>query len=262
MTVRLFKSQEEKHELAAAETAFQQFIGALGTADPDGARGLVEAFKANPQISVLGNKERRKLSEQAFEQYAATVLADDHLTEDEEAAFSDVAEAMGFTQAAFEANPIHTRFQVAKLNDGRLPVVQSPRLMAKKGEVVHLETAAALMKEVAIHEWRGGSQGVSFRVAKGVRYRVGATRGHLVTVGTQLQVADEGTLSVTSQRVAYLGNRKTVDMPYSRLMGMNLYSDGIQFSLSNRQNAPLFRISMTTDVLGALINAAMQAAET
>jgi len=43
---------------------------------------------------------------------------------------------------------------------------------------------------------------------------------------------------------------------------MNLYSDGIQFSLSSRQNAPLFRISMSTDVLGALINAAMQASET
>jgi hypothetical protein len=118
------------------------------------------------------------------------------------------------------------------------------------------------MKEVAVHEWRGGSQGVSFRVAKGVRYRVGATRGHLVTVGTELQIADQGILSITSKRVAYLGDRKTVDMPYTRLMGMNLYSDGIQFSLSNRQTAPLFRISMSTDVLGALINAAMQASET
>jgi hypothetical protein len=259
--VRFFKSQEEKQELATAEAAFQQFTAALGTADPDGARQLVEAFKANPQIVVLGDKERRQLGEKAFEQYAETVLADDHLTADEEEAFSEVAEAMGLTQAAFEANPIHTRFQVAKLNDGRLPFVESPKLMAKKGEDVHLETTAALMKEVAVHEWRGGSQGVSFRVAKGVRYRVGATRGHLVTVGTELQVADQGVLSITSQRVAYLGDRKTLDMPYARLMGMNLYSDAIQFSLSNRQNAPLFRVSMSTDVLGALINAAMQAAQ-
>ena len=38
-----------------------------------------------------------------------------------------------------------------------------------------LETSAALMKEVAVREWRGASQGVSFRVAKGVRYRVGSS---------------------------------------------------------------------------------------
>jgi hypothetical protein len=256
--VRLFKSQEEKQELAAAEAAFQQFTTALVTVDPGGARQLAAEFEANPQISALGDKERRQLGEKAIGQYAATVLADDHLTADEEDAFAKVAEAMGLTQAAFEANPIYTRFQVAKLNDGRLPVVDSPKLMAQKGEVVHLETSAALMKEVAIHEWRGGSQGVSFRVAKGVRYRVGAMRGHLVTVGTELQVADTGILSITSQRAVFLGERKTVEIPYSKLLGMNMFSDAISFSLSNRQNAPLIKLGMSTDVMAALLNAAIQ----
>ena len=92
--------------------------------------------------------------------------------------------------------------------------------MEKRGEIVHLETPAALMHEVAVREWRGGSQGVSFRVAKGVRYHVGSTRGHLVTVGTQLQNADTGVLSVTNRGAAFLGRRKTVDMPYTKLMGM------------------------------------------
>jgi hypothetical protein len=115
------------------------------------------------------------------------------------------------------------------------------------------------MKEVAVREWRGGSAGVSFRVAPGVRYRVGNTHGHTVTVGTQLQVADSGSLAVTNQRCAYLGNRKTIDMPFAKLLGMHLYTDGISFSLSNRQNAPLIKVTMNTDVLGALINAAMQA---
>src|SRR5207249_9377954 len=117
-----------------------------------------------------------------------------------------------------------------------------------------------LMKEVAVREWRGGSQGVSFRIAKGVRYRVGTMRGQMVTVGTQLQIADTGVLAITNQRVVYLGARKTIDMPYSKLIGMQLYSDAIGFSLSNRQNAPLVRVTMNTDVLGALLNAAVQAA--
>jgi hypothetical protein len=47
------------------------------------------------------------------------------------------------------------RLVVAKVNDGRLDAVESPRLMTKKGEVVHLETEAALMKEVVLREWRG-----------------------------------------------------------------------------------------------------------
>ena len=84
--------------------------------------------------------------------------------------------------------------------------------------------------------------------------------GHMVTIGTQLQVADTGVLAITNQRAVYLGSRKTVDMPYAKLLGMQLYSDAISFSLSNRVNAPLIKVTMNTDVLGALLNAAVQAA--
>jgi hypothetical protein len=261
--VKLFKSQEEKQQIAGAEAGFQQFISSLGDADPDGARALAASFQKTPGIAALGPRARRKLSEVAFRQYAEQVLADDHLTADEEAAFFEVAEAIGWSDADIESSDLYTRLQIAKLNDGRLPSLDAAdlHLIPKKGEVVHGETAAALLHEVAVREWRGGSQGVSIRVAKGVRYRVGATRGRLVTVGTQLQVADTGVLSVTSKRVAYLGARKTLDMPYTKVMGIDLYSDAIRFSLSNRQNAPIFRITIDSDLLGALINAAMQVAD-
>ena len=37
-----------------------------------------------------------------------------------------------------------------------------------------------------------------------------------------------------------------------------MFSDAISFSLSNRQNAPLIKVAMSTDVLAALLNAAIQ----
>jgi len=39
---------------------------------------------------------------------------------------------------------------------------------------------------------------------------------------------------------------------------MNMYADAISFSLSNRQNAPLIKLGMSTDVVAALLNAAIQ----
>jgi len=259
--MKLFKSAEEKQAIAEAESAFAELTAALGAASAEEATQLVADFEASGRAAALGDRDRTKLGEAAFRKYADSALADDHLTAEEEEALDAVAGALGVSQADMERNAdLFVRLQIAKLNDGRLPVVEQPRLIAKKGEIVHLETAAALMKEVAVREWRGASQGLSFRVAKGVRYRVGATRGHLVTVGTQLQVADTGFLAVTSSRVAYLGDRKTLDMPYARLMGMHLYADAIQFSLSNRQTAPLVRVTINTDVLGALLNAAISAA--
>jgi hypothetical protein len=256
--VKLFKSSTEKQEIAEAETAFRDIIGGLSTNDLSRTGELAKKLQGNADLAVLGKRERRKLGEQAFVQYANNALADDHLTENEEDALAALAEALGFEQEDFERHDLYTRLQVAKLNDGRLPVTETPTLMTKRDEVVHLETSAALMKEVAVREWRGGSQGVSFRVAKGVRYRVGSSRGHMVTLGTQLQIADTGLLAITNQRAAFLGGRKTVEMPYSKLIGMQVYSDGISFSLSNRQNAPLIKVTINTDVLAALLNAAMQ----
>ncbi|HVM58454.1 MAG TPA: hypothetical protein VMT74_13400 [Gaiellaceae bacterium] len=257
--MRLFKSDEEKQ----AEDEFRRFADALATADPAHAAVLVDGFRAGGLPEMLSARDRKKLGGAAFERYAEASLADDHLTAEEEETLAKVADAVGLGQQDLEARgDLYVRLQVAKINAGRLPVVEAPHLMAKQNEVVHFETSAALMKEVAVREWRGGSQGVSFRIAKGVRYRVGATRGHIVTVGTQLQVADTGVLAITSQRIAYLGSRKTLDMPFSKLMGMELYSDGVRLSLSNRQSAPLFKVTCSTDVLGALLNAAAQEVQT
>jgi len=56
-----------------------------------------------------------------------------------------------------------------------------------------------------------------------------------------LQVADIGVLAVTSQRIAYMGN-KTIEMKYDKLMTIDVFSDGVRVHVSNRQNAPLFKV--------------------
>jgi hypothetical protein len=57
-----------------------------------------------------------------------------------------------------------------------------------------------------------------------------------------------------------MGSLKTVDMPYSKLVNLTVYSDGIVFHVSNRANAPLFTIAGGTDVVAAVVNAAAQRA--
>jgi hypothetical protein len=257
--VKLFRSTEEKQRTAQAEQTFRDAIARLGASDPAAAAQTIARLQT--AAAALGGRARKRLGEQAVVRYAEHVLADDRLSEAEENTLGTLAEAVGFDHADLARHALATRLQIARLNDGRLPSVESSQLIPKPGEIVHLETSAALMKEVSVREWRGGSQGVSFRVAKGVRYRVGATRGRLVTVGTQLQVDDVGVLSVTNHRVAFLGARKTVDMPYTRIIGMHQYADAISFSLSNRQTAPLIKVTLDTDVLAALLNAAIHESE-
>jgi len=115
---------------------------------------------------------------------------------------------------------------VARANDGRLPVIEEPHVMVAPGELVHLELPAALTKAVVKREFRGGSSGVGFRVARGMSVRTGAMRGRSVVVGTSIENVDQGILAITSQRTLFSGSRKTIECKHSKLVGLQVYTDG------------------------------------
>jgi hypothetical protein len=258
--VRLFQSKEKKQEAEAARSSYAEFALAAASSEPEQARALAATFKQNPTIASLSDKERRELGGEAFRTYADNLLADDLLSAEEEEAFGEVTDAFGITDTDFQTTfgDVRNRLVIARMNDGRLNVIEAPHVMTKKDELVHLETAAQLMKETAVREWRGGTSGFSFRVAKGVSYRTGAIRGRSVVVGTELKAVDSGILAVTSRRVAYMGN-KTMEMQFSKLMNIEVFSDGVRIQVSNRQNAPLFKLDEGLgEVVAATVNAAMQ----
>jgi hypothetical protein len=257
----LFKSKEEKQAIGDARAEYGAFAHAASSAAPEQAKSLAAAFRSNQRLAALDDEERRDRARDAFRLYAENVLADDALNVDEESAFGEVAAALGIGQTALqEEHPdILGRLMVAKLNEGRLTVIEAPQMLTKKNEVVHLEIGAALLKEVALREWQAGSRGVSFRIAKGVSYRVGNTRGKSVVVGTEQLVEDAGMLSVTSSRVVFTGERKSMEIPFSKLLDLKVFPDAIVFHASNRQRSPMFRIQMNmADVVAATVNAAVQ----
>lgn len=255
----LFRSKEQKANIADARAVYAGIATDGSLADPAAVHQLADSMRANAHLQALSDKERRTLGDAAFERYAEVVLADDILSEAEEDALTDLADALGVDQEALRTRhkPVLNRLVVARVNDDRLPVIDEPVLMVKKDEVVHLETQAVLLKEVAQREYRGGYSGVSFRVAKGVRFHTGGFRGHSVVVGTKLQPADSGVLSVSSRRAVFLGANTTIEFAYPKLVNLEVFNDGIRFHVSNRQTAHLFRLE-SGEVVAATINAAMQ----
>ena len=256
-----FKSKEEKQRLEETQAACDQFVVAASSASPEGARRLAEQFTFEGTLDRVSQREARSYADSAFVAYCGHVLADDHLTAEEEEAFGHVSEALGISQEVLQQDfaEVVSRLVVARVNNGRLLPMVSHQLMAKKDETVYLEIGAGLMKEVSIREWQGGSGGFSFRVAKGVRYNVGRTKGRSVVVGTEVQMADVGLLAVSSSRIAFLGERKTMEFPLAKLMDIDVYEDGVRIHSSHRQTAPLFQLQAhTADVFAATVNAAVQ----
>jgi zinc-ribbon domain len=236
-------------------------VGATATAvaPPADVSAAGPAHAADPDYAGFFGHRRRNRD---FRAHVEAALADDILSADEEASLMAWAEAQGVTDADWRKHfgDLLDRMLIASVNDGRLPdVTAQANLVLAKGERVHLLVAASLMKEVAIREFRGGSGGFSIPIAKGVRYRTSRFRGRSVVVGTELQVADQGTLSITSVRAVFAGTRRTIELPYAKLAHLNVFTDGISFNVTNRQTVPLFKVP-NGHVVAAIVSAAAQRA--
>jgi hypothetical protein len=209
------------------------------------------------EAAGLRARKASKLEDQAFRALAERVLADDILSVTEERELLAVAAALGLDQNLLQSrfSDLMQQLVVAQVNDGRLPQVPQPHLMTKADEVVHFEAQAALLKEVVHREYRGGGGGISVPLGLGVRFGTGGFRGRSVVIGTSLEPTDIGVLSVTDRRLVYQGQKKTQESRFDRLVGVEIFSDGLRVSVSNRENSSLYRVG-AGPVVGAIINAA------
>jgi hypothetical protein len=251
---RFRKSEEEK----AAEARYLELLAGMteGTVE---LGGLGQQLRAAASAAGLRERKAEQLADQAFRRLIERALADDLLTEDEEEELLAAGAEVGVDNAALNERffDLLQRMIIGGANAGRLPVVPNPHVMAKRDEEVHLELPAQLMKEVVHREYRGGSRGVSFRVAKGVRVHTSGFRGHSVVTGTTIEPADAGVLSITSQRTVFQGSRKTQECRYDKLVGMEPYIDAIQIAVSNRQTPSLYQVANGV-LVAAVINTAVQ----
>jgi hypothetical protein len=146
---------------------------------------------------------------------------------------------------------------VARIIDGRPPVMNQVELLLKRGEVANAVFAPVfLMKERAIRQCRGGSSGVSIRIGFGMRYRTSSSRGRSVVVGSELVEEDRGQLTITSVRSVFVGARETLEFRRDKLVGVQQFLDGLRLSVSNRQTASLLTMPRTTSpsIAAALIS--------
>lgn len=206
--------------------------------------------------SLMKSADLRKTLDSAWLTQVNAFLSDDVMTVDEEQQLFSFADALGMTYSDVpRLAEAWRRVEIARVNDGRLPVVHSPTIMTKKNEIVHGEFAASLMKEVVVRQFQGGSSGFSVPVGGGIRFRTGSFKGRSVVVGTQLQQEDAGTLAVTSTRAVFAGSKKTLEMRWDKLVNLEGFADGLRFNVSNRQKASLFQVP-AAELAACMISAA------
>jgi hypothetical protein len=93
------------------------------------------------------------------------------------------------------------------------------------------------------------------KIAKGLTYRIGSSKGQLVAE-TDLAPIAKGVLYVTNQRMIFSGEGKSFDIAYANLVDIGLYNDGMRFLVNENEKPYLFKTQHSEDIeaIGLLLS--------
>jgi hypothetical protein len=188
--------------------------------------------------------ESSKLAvEQAFE--------DGILTEQEEKRLLEIINLLNFDQEKLKSDPLYIKIVkgaiIRELLEGKIPqrltIIGNLSFNLQKSE-----QPIWLFQNVKYYEMRtytkyvGGYQGVSFRIAKGVYYKIGGFKGNPVLTN-KITYIDTGMLLVTDKHIYFGGNLKSFRIKYDKIVSYRGYKDGIEIQRDSLTAKPqIFRV--------------------
>jgi len=144
-----------------------------------------------------------------------------------------------------------------KLPEPELNLEGVGQIIFKKNEVVHFADAAILRELRSIRlGYRGGSHGVSIRIAKGVRYRVGAHKGHIEKEDRYVETS-RGFLLVTNQRLFLhpLPGHKPLSIPLNKILSYQCFQNGMEIYKEGREKGYFFSMdSSSVEIFGLCLS--------
>lgn len=238
------------------DTCHQQHVEATNTISMLTRQSLIQQLEGNellPQIEKHAQSGFLSLTQQ--EKAIATGIADaldhflmDHmLTEEEEAAIDrhlrflpvtgETLSTLGLSEQIAKASILRS------LGKGEVPAPvlsisgNLPFLFQKSEKLIWLFQDVEYLERRTRAEYRGGSQGVSIRIMKGVYYRTGAFRGHRVEVEETRNIGT-GMVALTTKHLYFGSNLTSFKIPYNKIISLQTYSDGIQVQKDGVRSKP------------------------
>lgn len=105
--------------------------------------------------------------------------------------------------------------------------INAPIILAKGENALWCYNHVTMYQEKIRREHVGSINTVSFRIMKGVTYRTGGFRGHPVET-SYMENMGLGSLYVTNKNIIFMGQTRSIKVPYNKIIGINPYSDGME----------------------------------
>ena len=131
---------------------------------------------------------------------------------------------------------------ISKIQNGYIPDsgIAAPIILGRGEKIIWGYQNVNLYQEKVTREYVGRTGGFSFRIIKGVTYRTGGFKGHPVEKSS-MEHQGIGTLFVTNKHLIFHSQTKSIKVPYTKLIGISPYSDGIEI---NRDGANVKRLTV------------------
>jgi hypothetical protein len=197
---------------------------------------LIKSETAKAAISAhLSSKEFTDAVIDGVVSSISTALEDGLVTKEEETNLGLLRDSFGLTQEQLDASGVYSKLVKSSilrdLCEGRIgnrcSVDGLPIALAKDEKIVWAFNHVKCYQHKTRREYKGRSQGVSIRIAKGLYWRVGEFKG----VPTDVPVTDlidNGAFVITSQACYHIGSRNTLKIKHSKLLHIDSYSDGLE----------------------------------
>lgn len=219
---------------------------------PEELKQIVEVCN----ISNLSADEVYFLRLEAFEAAVDIAIEDKRVTEEEETALYHIHSALQLPEDVLDEVVLRvTKYRdLYELERGNLLYFSVENHSLNAGENCHWVADVVLMKEKATNPSKDNSA-VATTIKKGLTYRVGSSKGHLITE-TDFVPITTGLLYVTNQRMIFSGEGKSFDISYDKLIDIGLYSDGLKFSVSDNEKPYIFKTleDEDTEAVGILLS--------
>jgi hypothetical protein len=184
----------------------------------------------------LGEEDIKGIKVNLYKLVFDKALDDFKLTKDEEEELNKLQKDLNISdEEIYRTKKMLAKYSLLReIQNGNLPNVSVSNLILKKEEKVYWIAKAFLSTEKIVTKKIGGVySGVSFRIVKGVTYRVGSIKAETIREKTESAIGGE--LILTNKRVIWRGEGKSVVASWDKIIDIEFSSTGITFTLANKE---------------------------
>lgn len=107
------------------------------------------------------------------------------------------------------------------------PQAVVPVMLSRGEKIIWIYDNVTMLQEKVTREYVGGSRGISYRICKGLTYRIGSFKGHPIE-RSRMETIGTGEFVITDKNFFFHSHAASVRISYKKIIGLTPYSDGLE----------------------------------